>query len=133
LIILLSQDAGPSAVITELKGLGLQVEVLHLGDRTGLYARDPEGQIPADSIARIPGERPVWPVVLLCSVALGAALWTPPVIDQVAHSPGNLDVIRDYFSHPPDSPIGSVSRSLPSSRARPIAASRSSTQKLTVV
>ena len=40
------------------------------------------------------------------SVALGAVLWTPPVIDQVAHSPGNLDVIRDYFSHPPDSPIG---------------------------
>ena len=40
------------------------------------------------------------------SVALGAILWTPPVIDQIAHSPGNLDVIRDYFSHPPDSPIG---------------------------
>jgi hypothetical protein len=40
------------------------------------------------------------------SVALGVILWTPPVIDQVAHTPGNLDVIRDYFSHPPDSPIG---------------------------
>ncbi len=40
------------------------------------------------------------------SLALGAVLWTPPVIDEVAHSPGNLSVIRDYFSHPPDSPIG---------------------------
>jgi hypothetical protein len=40
------------------------------------------------------------------SVALGAVLWTPPVIDEIAHSPGNLSVIRDYFSHPPDSPIG---------------------------
>ncbi|MDQ1509205.1 MAG: hypothetical protein QOG50_1049 [Actinomycetota bacterium] len=40
------------------------------------------------------------------SAALGVVLWTPPVIDQFAHSPGNLDVIRDYFSHPPDSPIG---------------------------
>lgn len=55
LIILLSQDVGPSAVIASLKSLGLEVEVLHLGDRTGLYAKDPEGQIPAESISRIPG------------------------------------------------------------------------------
>jgi hypothetical protein len=40
------------------------------------------------------------------SVVLGAVLWTPPVIDEIAHSRGNLSVIRDYFSHPPDSPIG---------------------------
>jgi hypothetical protein len=40
------------------------------------------------------------------SVALGAVLWTPPVIDEIAHSHGNLSVIRDYFTHPPDSPIG---------------------------
>jgi hypothetical protein len=40
------------------------------------------------------------------SVGLGAALWTPPVIDEIAHSPGNLTIIRDYFSNPPDSPIG---------------------------
>ena len=41
------------------------------------------------------------------SVALGAVLWTPPVIDQFAHSPGNLGIIRDYFSHPPAATIGS--------------------------
>jgi len=40
------------------------------------------------------------------SVALGVVLWIPPVIDQFAHSPGNLGVIRDYFSHPPDPTIG---------------------------
>ena len=40
------------------------------------------------------------------SVLVGVVLWIPPVIDEVAHSPGNLTVIRDYFSHPPDSPIG---------------------------
>ncbi len=28
------------------------------------------------------------------------------VIDQFAHSPGNLGIIRDYFSHPPDATIG---------------------------
>ena len=70
MIILLSQDAGPSAVITELKGLGLQVEVLHLGDRTGLYARDPEGQIPADSIARIPGVEQVMSMTPRAPLAL---------------------------------------------------------------
>ena len=39
-------------------------------------------------------------------VALGVFLWIPPFIDQFAHSPGNLGIIRDYFSHPPDPPIG---------------------------
>jgi len=39
-------------------------------------------------------------------VATGVVLWIPPVIDQFAHSPGNLGIIRDYFSHPPDATIG---------------------------
>ncbi len=39
-------------------------------------------------------------------VAMGVVIWIPPFIDQFAHSPGNLGIIRDYFSHPPDSPIG---------------------------
>src|SRR4029079_12875150 len=37
---------------------------------------------------------------------LGVVLGIPPVIDQFAHSPGNLGIIRDYFSHPPDATIG---------------------------
>jgi hypothetical protein len=40
------------------------------------------------------------------SALVGVVLWIPPVIDEIAHSPGNLTIIRDYFSHPPDSPIG---------------------------
>ncbi len=40
------------------------------------------------------------------SALLGIALWTPPVIDQFADSPGNLGIIRDYFSNPPDATIG---------------------------
>src|SRR5262249_45827436 len=40
------------------------------------------------------------------TVVLGVLLWIPPVIDQFAHSPGNLGIIRDYFSHPPDATIG---------------------------
>ncbi|MDQ1433350.1 MAG: hypothetical protein QOF59_166, partial [Actinomycetota bacterium] len=40
------------------------------------------------------------------SAVVGIVLWIPPVIDQFAHSPGNLGIIRDYFSHPPDATIG---------------------------
>ena len=40
------------------------------------------------------------------SAAIGIVLWIPPVIDQFAHSPGNLGIIRDYFSSPPDATIG---------------------------
>jgi hypothetical protein len=40
------------------------------------------------------------------SAVVGVLLWIPPVIDQFAHSPGNLGIIRDYFSHPPDATIG---------------------------
>lgn len=40
------------------------------------------------------------------SVVLGIVLWIPPVIDQFAHSPGNLGIIRDYFSSPPDATVG---------------------------
>lgn len=40
------------------------------------------------------------------SAVLGVVLWIPPVIDQFAHSPGNLGIIRDYFSNPPDATIG---------------------------
>jgi len=70
LIILLSKDASPSAVISELKALGLPVEVLHLGDRTGLYARDPEGRFPADSLARIPGIEQIMPMAPRAPLAL---------------------------------------------------------------
>jgi hypothetical protein len=44
----------------------------------------------------------------LIAVGLGVVLWLPPVIDQVVHSPGNIRVIRDYFTNPPagDQPAG---------------------------
>jgi hypothetical protein len=41
-------------------------------------------------------------------VALGTfvVLWLPPVIQQITGSEGNLAIIWDYFTNPPDSPIG---------------------------
>jgi hypothetical protein len=44
-----------------------------------------------------------WGVI---AVVIAVVLWTPPVIDQIVHTPGNLTTIREYFSHPPDAPIG---------------------------
>lgn len=42
------------------------------------------------------------------AVAAGVAVvvWTPPVIDQIVHDPGNLSVLSDYFRNPPESPVG---------------------------
>ena len=40
------------------------------------------------------------------AVGLAAILWTPPVIDQIVHTPGNLSVLSDYFRNPPESPVG---------------------------
>ena len=42
------------------------------------------------------------------AIAAGVAIvvWTPPVIDQIVHDPGNLSVLSDYFRNPPESPVG---------------------------
>jgi hypothetical protein len=45
----------------------------------------------------------------LASVALGALLWVPPIVDQAVHSPGNLQQLYDHFTDPPppdDVPVG---------------------------
>jgi hypothetical protein len=43
---------------------------------------------------------------LLIAAGLAAILWTPPVLDQIFHTPGNLSVLSDYFRHPPEPPVG---------------------------
>jgi hypothetical protein len=40
------------------------------------------------------------------AAVVAAILWTPPVIDQIIHTPGNLSVLSDYFRNPPESPVG---------------------------
>jgi hypothetical protein len=42
----------------------------------------------------------------LVSLALGAVLWSPVVVDQVRHDPGNVTLLEDYFRHPPEQPVG---------------------------
>ena len=53
-----------------------------------------------------PGRRRTFWTWVPISVVLGVVLWIPPVIDQIAHSPGNLGIIRDYFSSPPAATVG---------------------------
>jgi hypothetical protein len=33
-------------------------------------------------------------------------VWTPPVLDQIFHTPGNFSVLSDYFRNPPETPVG---------------------------
>lgn len=40
------------------------------------------------------------------SVALAAVLWSPVVVDQIRVDPGNLSLLVDHFSHPPEAPVG---------------------------
>jgi hypothetical protein len=40
------------------------------------------------------------------SLSVGVVLWLPPVIEQFTTSPGNFSVLRDYFLHPPETPVG---------------------------
>jgi hypothetical protein len=42
----------------------------------------------------------------LIAAAILIVLWIPPVIDELVNKPANLSTIRDYFSSPPDPPIG---------------------------
>jgi hypothetical protein len=42
----------------------------------------------------------------IVAVAIVVVLWIPPFVDEFTRNPGNLSTIRDYFSNPPDPPIG---------------------------
>ncbi len=53
-----------------------------------------------------PGARRSFAVWGLVALAMLVVFWTPPVVDQVVHSPGNLETIEKHFSDPPESPIG---------------------------
>jgi hypothetical protein len=42
----------------------------------------------------------------LAGLGVLVALWIGPVVDQIVHTPGNLTTLWDYFSDPPETPIG---------------------------
>jgi hypothetical protein len=52
------------------------------------------------------GERRRIAVVGAGSLALTAALWVPPLVDQVVHDPGNLRTIYDDLATPSEDPVG---------------------------
>lgn len=42
----------------------------------------------------------------LLALAVGVALWIPPLVDQLRRSPGNIRTLLDHFTTPPEDPIG---------------------------
>src|SRR5918994_6418420 len=40
------------------------------------------------------------------SLGVLAVMWLPPVIDELRHRPGNLDILRDNFARPSETPVG---------------------------
>ncbi len=42
----------------------------------------------------------------IVAAALGVVLWAPPLVQQLSGAEGNLSIIRDHFSRPPEPPIG---------------------------
>ena len=42
----------------------------------------------------------------LLAAGVGVVVWIPPVIDELTNTPGNLSIIKDYFSDPGEDPIG---------------------------
>jgi hypothetical protein len=38
--------------------------------------------------------------LLAVAVGLGAAVWLPPLVDQLRRTPGNITMLRDHFEHP---------------------------------
>lgn len=43
---------------------------------------------------------------VLAAVALGVVLWAPPVVDQLTRDPGNLSILIEHFSDPPEEAVG---------------------------
>lgn len=49
-----------------------------------------------------PGER----TSVVIAVAVGAMLWSPVLLDQFRHDPGNITMLRRHFLSPPEPPVG---------------------------
>jgi hypothetical protein len=55
---------------------------------------------------RQPGATRKFATWIAIAGGVGALVWTPPVLDQIFHDPGNLSVLSDYFRNPPEPPVG---------------------------
>ncbi len=44
--------------------------------------------------------------LLAVAVGLGVAVWLPPLVDQLRHTPGNISMLRDNFEHPTETVLG---------------------------
>lgn len=53
-------------------------------------------------------QRRPWRRAVIVSLAVGAALWSPVLVDQLRRDPGNVTMLRRHFLDPPESPVGFV-------------------------
>ena len=42
----------------------------------------------------------------IVALGLGVLCWLPPLVDQMIHRPGNLSILTDHFTSPPEKAIG---------------------------
>jgi hypothetical protein len=90
--------AGSFCAQTEVAYLGLTIglgglAVAIVGIRTYVHRKN------RDVLRRAA----VW---CLAAAAIAVVIWIPPVVEQLTTSRGNLSVLFDYFTHPPQSPAG---------------------------
>lgn len=53
-------------------------------------------------------ERRPWRRTVIASLVVGVVLWSPVLVDQWRHDPGNVTMLRRHFLDPPEAPVGFV-------------------------
>lgn len=84
----------------------VQTHAPYVGVTAGMVVLTAAGVALAVRHRRDPGDlRHIWTWVLV-AVAMGAALWLAPVVDQVTRTPGNMSLLLDHFGSPPEESVG---------------------------
>jgi hypothetical protein len=55
-----------------------------------------------------PGERRPWLTSVGVALGAGLVMWSPPVVDQLRRTPGNIRMLYDHFTAPSEDTIGLV-------------------------
>jgi hypothetical protein len=85
----------------------MQTHVSYLGLASGLVAISAAAfAYRAWTLRKERPERTRWVRWGLVSLVVVTLLWTPPAIDQIVHSPGNLSILWQHFRDPPEPAIG---------------------------
>ena len=85
----------------------MQTHVSYLGLASGLVVISAAAFVyRAWTLRSDRSERTRWVRWGLVSLVVAILVWVPPVIDQIVHSPGNLSIVWQHFTDPPEPAIG---------------------------